>query len=139
MTGPEVTLDVLYRVWYQGSYIEVGEDRDGLELVELRWSRDHHGYFICSRENAILIVKALESWKPGHGPVALFAEHDETCTITDDADGLGMVELQWGTPKEATLQFTTLRFTFPSEMANILANAIQKYLDGSDRLPATGL
>lgn len=41
----EVETEVLYRVHYDRHFIEVGEDADGLGMIEIRTSGESAGYF----------------------------------------------------------------------------------------------
>lgn len=60
----QYSFETKYEIWNDktGYCIEVGPDRDGLDLIEIR-SRDSHGHidarFTMTRGQAVLIAKAL--------------------------------------------------------------------------------
>lgn len=62
---PKYTLEKMFEVWndQHGDCIEIGPDRDGLDLVELR-QKNHDGQIsnriAFSKEEIPLIVEALE-------------------------------------------------------------------------------
>ena len=59
------SLEILYEVWddSHGTHFEIGPDRDGLDLIEIRFYEkistkpDH--YMVMDLEEAKLVVKAL--------------------------------------------------------------------------------
>ena len=61
----EYSLETLYEIWRNadGSYIEVGADRDGLDLIEIRvYEKESHKPIervLLTKEQARLVAEAL--------------------------------------------------------------------------------
>lgn len=115
-----------------GERIEVGEDADGLELVWLRWGSDPGDDpspgVLFQRDRCQQVIDALVEFMSDPSDdrtIEIYRDHDETLSIQEDPDGLGLIDISWWTEGKS---LPSASFNASREMGPHIVKILRLYL-----------
>lgn len=131
-------INVIFQIWddTSGQTFEVGEDPDGLDLVEFRWvttERKIAATLIMDRDMADMLCTVLSNWRVDQDPESTTTWFSPDCmgdslmVTDDDTDGVGLIEIGWVDSVKKEEKLT--RFSFNPEMLPAITKVLRLYLN----------